>query len=143
MMFHALNVIQVNAYVIYKSFYNKDHKVFLEAFIKSLADQAKADEYASTTSHLMKPLPQSIRKKRHMSMKRPSLPECPLSGNPSEHQERVGLGVKQQTCIYCSYLHAMAVQNNETDLPKLSKVHRVCTYCDVHLCKSHFQIYHS
>lgn len=46
MKFHALDVIKVNAYIIYKSFWNKDHKVFLEAFIKFLFKWAKVDEYS-------------------------------------------------------------------------------------------------
>ena len=50
----------------------------------------------------------------------------------------------RSTCKYCSVLNLRSKQlHPKRAPPKVSNVYRMCAKCNVHLCKAHFQVYHT
>ena len=61
MMFHAMDVLKINAYIVHcKCHHFYPQKVFLEMWIKSLFDIANSEEYVLTRSKLKRRLHQVL-----------------------------------------------------------------------------------
>ncbi|KAG7343270.1 hypothetical protein IV203_021215 [Nitzschia inconspicua] len=80
-------------------------------------------------------------KRRRMSHTEPTLPPCRLEGNRSDHQ--IVIAPQQRRCIYCSYLFLLAKIEGKEDPPRPREPSRKCLYCQVHICKDHWNVFHA
>ena len=145
-MFHCLDVLRINAYVVAKQLgdIRLEHKQFVEELINVLLGRATSEEAAMTRNAVrmaMMTTPTPTKRKR-TSATNPRLPEERFSGNRSEHVAIISK--KQGACRYCSYLHAVAKGDIALATPpKIRTPARMCVACGVHLCLQHFDIYHT
>jgi Transposase IS4 len=139
LFFQCLDIIRVNAYIASSG---NDQKVFIQAFREYLLTRARVWEHGRATRARQVALsrkPRSSEKRHRMSHKNPALPLKRLQGEPKAHV--MVQANTQRTCVYCSYVKALSKGAGEP-LPNPSKVLKRCLYCDVALCKDHFDIYH-
>jgi len=147
-MLHCLDVLRINAYIVYKELTGTaavDHKVFVAEWIETLLDRATSESVRLGTrsrsrSNTPDPFP---RQRRRISSKAPSLPACRLTGDRSVHLHVRAPDGNQRACAYCSYLRAVAkAQEDPGELPSICRVVMNCSACNVRLCKPHFDVYH-
>ena len=145
-MFHCLDLIRVNSYIIYNSLSQRpekesEHKKFTCDLVTALLGRAASLQYPRTRK-ATGTTPSPPKKSRSRTSKnRPELPADRLKGNPSDHQAQIHPKL-QRACKYCSYLKAVAnLEGTEVTQPK--RVARYCVACGVHLCNGHFAIYHN
>jgi hypothetical protein len=92
------------------------------------------------TSEKMSP-PSSGIKRRRMSHKYPSLPPKRLDKD-AKHQPIISSN--QRRCVYCSYLTQLAKVNMAVEAPpQIRQPARKCSHCDVHVCKGHWELFHT
>jgi len=140
-MLHCFDVMRVNAFIVAKENNNGKpllHKEFIEDWIESLLFRAGSESIRSTRRR--SPVELAPKKRRRVSTVNPCLPGSRLFGDRKDHA--VGMAKKQHACAYCSYLMANAKKNKDDEVPKVSRVIRMCTTCNVFLCKAHFDVYH-
>jgi hypothetical protein len=144
LMFHAFDILRVNAYIISQAFKeqktNDDHKEFVVDFVRSLLQRA-ASYRTQATRRRVATLNPSPPKRRRTSLKNPSLPSHRFRGNPEDHVVAIRKG--QKNCIYCSYLRQLASSAGQEELPTIRRVSRYCTACNDSLCNLHFVLYHT
>ena len=63
-----------------------------------------------------------------------------LVGDPKVHVEASG---QQRTCHMCAFLCPKAKLQESDNAYKVAKTVKYCKYCNVHLCKDHFNVYHT
>lgn len=149
LMFHVLDCIRVNAFVIHKSKYpQQTHKMFLKEWIKALSARATAASLSTRRGarHSSPTVHTPPTKRRRMSHKRPNLPDYRFNGMPEEHfsvtdEGLVGPKPTPRSCVYCSYEAAIA-KIMETEPPMIKKTIKKCNYCQDYLCKHHFNAFH-
>ena len=146
-MFHALDILRINAYTVVKHCGDQrlEQKEFVEELIHVLLGRAASEEAAMTRNAVKKAginTPSPTGKRPRTSTTNPTLPEERFLGIPSEHVQSITN--KQGACRYCSYLNAMhkITAGATGDAPKVRNPSRVCVFCGVHLCLDHFAIYH-
>ena len=145
-MFHCLDVIRINSYIIVKELgrTNISHKEYIHGMVDALLARATADETAMTrrAASIGKTPPKTPKRKRsRMSTKSPSLPSHRLDGDINRHLHV--RAPKQGTCVYCAYLKASWTANGKRgDPPHVRQPQRWCIQCEDHLCIDHFDIYH-
>ena len=108
-----------------------------------LLDWATSLAYGTTRALQKKPITKSsytTRKRRRMSTKKPKLPPERFEGHRDEHVATIG--EKRSICKYCSYVKLMWCITSPTATATASNVYRKCSKRDVHLCASHFNVYH-
>ncbi|CAJ1938795.1 unnamed protein product [Cylindrotheca closterium] len=151
MMNHGLDIVRINAYIIYKKLSNHpkvEHKEFITEFIEALVGRADQEVFGRTRQGRARtPSPKGIVKnKARMSTTNPQLPRCRFRGSLDEHTvtfEQGKKGLKQLQCVYCAYLKAVEKQNGgDPNTIKVAVPSRKCSYCNVHLCKAHFDVFH-
>jgi hypothetical protein len=156
MMFHALDCLRTNAYIVAKNFDDRlTHKDFLREWIYTLLTRGHAAKAVSIRSSMTtrarrngmmdasSTVAMMTRKKRRMSHTRPSLPINRFDLRVEDHQPVTTHSGPAKLCIYCSFEMAMAKAIGvQPTREKPSKVKRRCSYCLVHLCKEHFDLYH-
>ena len=141
-MMHCLNIIRTNAYVIAKNreptYKSKD---FIVEFIACLNARASAERLRMVTHSSEKKSKGGRKvsgvKRKRMSPVNPKMSERRFEGKIENHVVTLHVA-KQKQCVYCAYLKAKG--EGITDKPK--RVKRMCMYCNVHLCKDHFDSYH-
>lgn len=144
-MLHCLDVLRVNAFLVCKHAGPDSvilHKFFIEQWIEALLDRATLGSTRRTCQSSHSPAAESTAKRRRVSTKKPTLPPRRLIGDQSIHLEVIQPDRKQRTCAYCSHLHAVAKKDEEEELPKVRRVYRKCSTCEVYLCGDHFGVYH-
>lgn len=140
MMLQCLQIIRNNAYVIYCSECPEkklSQKQFLLNFIECLSKRSIGQSIRrslTNSSSFEKP-----KKRFRMSSSHPTLPEKRKIRPMSIHCWV--LRVEKRQCIYCRYLKACAEKQERSHF-SVRQVRRACTYCDEHLCKDHFSLYH-
>ena len=145
-MFHCLDVLRINSYIIVKSLNdaNLTHKDYIHGMVDALLARATAEETAMTrrAATIGKTPPMTPKRKRfRMSTKSPSLPSQRLTGDMSKHLHV--RSPKQGTCVYCNYLKACWTANGKRgDPPHVRQPQRWCSECKHHLCIDHFDVYH-
>ncbi len=148
-MFHALDLMRINAFIIYNSNAQKkiEHKDFVLAWVDKLIERATTTSHARTQSQherseSVSPLTTPPPKKRRISHSVPLLSPSRLVGGSNEH--KATHSQTRSTCKYCSYLCVLhKVKGYETPAPKKANVKRMCSKCNVYLCKDHFDLYHT
>ena len=99
-MFHCLDVMRVNSYIIVKKIGDKkiSHKKYVQELIQVLLARATGDEIAMTrhSTVTMKAPPKQQGKRKHVSSKNPALPAYRLHGKKEEHQH-----VPASSQLYC------------------------------------------
>lgn len=152
MMAHGLDIIRINSYIIHKKLSScpkMSHKQYLTEFIEALIGRANQEKFGWTRQGRAKtPSPKAGAKRKYrMSKINPQLPDCRFRGRLEEHTvilDQGEKGLKQLQCIYCAYLKALERQNGgNPDTVKVAVPSRKCSYCNVHLCKAHFDVFHS
>ena len=148
-MFHALDIIRINAFIAHKNIVPPEHvldqKDFVMAFVDKLIQRAEAMDIRNTRStHENTGSPEPlINKRMRYSHTSPSLPEKRLQGRHDEHIQTYS--DKRKTCKYCSFLKLKnKVDNPEEEFEsiKVALVNRMCSFCDVHICGAHWNHYH-
>jgi hypothetical protein len=146
--------MRVNAFIIAKAKDNRlTHKEFLREWISTLLTRGHGATAAS-----IRPLARTRRdatnttagattttttKRRRMSNTRPSLPIARFDLRPEDHQATTNHEDTPKACIYCSY--EIALQKGIGVIPTRpvpKKIKRRCSYCQVFLCKEHFDVFH-
>ena len=149
MMFHGLDILRVNLYIVYK---NKtaddpprDHKSFLVEYISALLNRAIFQIYCRTwSSSPVVPKTSPPGKHYRMSSKKcPTLPTKRLDKPRELHVATTAPGNKQRECTYCRYLKAKQLFVDKKVTIKPREPSRICHYCKEHLCREHFDVYHS
>ena len=118
-------------------------KSFTVKFIQALNDRSFASIRPTTRQTASTPTPPGSgqkQKRRRMSNTDPELPNCRLEGRNSDHQ--VLISNQQKRCIYCSYLLQLGKNGGSEELPKARYPMRKCSYCQVHICKDHWDVFH-
>ena len=142
--FHCIDIIRINGYCICKSRNEKlQHKEYIQSLILSLNKRAVVDEQGRSRAAVANDTPQGSgkrsMKRRRMSHTNPTLPDCRLEGNKTDHLMIVT--EKQRTCYHCSYTSAYNKLNGlPTFTPSTPK--RACSYCKVQLCSMCFCEFH-
>ena len=149
LMFHALDVMRVNAYIIASKFNTGlEHKEFVCLWVKALLDRATSFsvQRERTSKRRASPTNQdssSSNKRYRTSHVRPCLPAYRLEGHPSEHKwiTDESLNGKAKFCRYCSFASALAKVNG---LPatKIKTTIKICLRCGDALCKEHKDVFH-
>jgi hypothetical protein len=150
-MFHALDCMRTNAYIIARSENTRlAHKDFLREWIYVLMTRGHGAAAASgrpsvSTRHRRtadETSPSTVTsKRRRMSNTRPTLPINRFDLRPEDHLPVAGR--KAKLCIYCSYEIALSKAIGvEPTRKKPSKTKKKCAYCMVHVCKDHFEVFH-
>ena len=150
MMLHGLDILRVNLYIVYKNKtgdeYPKDHKSFLMEYISALLKRGQMQTYRPTRSSepVTKISPQDNNKKRYKMTNTtlPTLPQKRLDKPRELHVATTAPNNKQKECIYCRYLKAKQIFAKEEVTIKPREPSRMCNYCQVHICKQHFDVYH-
>lgn len=148
--FHCLDLIRVNAFIIWRKLTNVqgmlgEHKIFIVEFIKALLGRASSVEYGKTRAarQASKALSSPTRFKRtRMTKFLPELPRERMNGSLEDHVVGIDSGNMQRICQYCAYLRAISKERGDVTIPKTRRVTRMCISCNVHLCKAHFNVYH-
>ena len=145
-MFHCLDVIRINCYIIFKNLSSQDigHKKFLVGFIEALIGRAASIQYgvtraAKAASHLFSP---PRKKRRRMRASIPQLPAERFNSRRKDHIVGMNAERKQRACCYCAYLRALDKKLNMEHPHVVRNVIRICVGCNVHLCNDHFDLYH-
>jgi hypothetical protein len=146
----GLMIIQVNAFISFKVMTNApkfSHKSFLMAFIDGLMVQVREHAFPGVIPRntLEQEIDQRKKRKRTSSTK-PTLPVIRFD-KPIELHVRVSLDkatTTPQACVYCSYERILRKNEGEDErsLPRPKRVVMICNYCDVRLCKDHFEVFH-
>ena len=146
-MFHAMDIMRVNAFIAYNSMVPQEQKMeqkeFILGFVQSLLDRATALSYGTTRASQKKPPRKSSSqtgKRKRMSNKKPKLPAKRFEGKKEEHVET--FSETRSTCKYCSYVKLMRRITSPTETVTVRNVYRKCAKCNVHLCAIHFDVYH-
>ena len=146
-MFHALDLMRVNAFIIYNQLVGSaenqlEQKEFVLAMVEKLQERAMTKRYATTRSRHEKALkPPAKKRRKQMFSKSPVLPSERLLGPQNAHVQTISKS--RSSCKYCSYLSLVfKAQKKEGECPKVSNVFWKCLRCDVHLCSVHFNVYH-
>ena len=111
-MFHALDIMRVNAYIVFKTLTEAnndptiDHKSFVMAWIEKLLEHTTVRDYSQTRSAYEQVVaevsPNPMKIKQRMNHKLPMLPVERLEGKEEEHV--MTISTKRSDCKYCSYL---------------------------------------
>jgi hypothetical protein len=124
----------------------ESRKLAWDAIEKNLAVSIHARHHTQQKLKRSKMMSQSpsnptttTQKRRRMSHTKPSLPENRKKGRKTDHL--MVIVKEQRTCVYCSYLAAVAKLEGSTAEPP-SKVTRKCLACNIHCCNSHWNVYH-
>ena len=150
MMLHGLDILRVNMYIVYKNMTDdkrpKDHKGFISEFICALLNRARSQTYRPLRSSSPAPRrspTQREGKRTRMSKREPQLPLKRFDKPKELHVATTAPGNKQRECIYCRYLKAKQQISGEQVTIKVKEPSRMCSYCQEHICKQHFDVYHS
>jgi len=157
-MFHSLDIMQVNCYVAYNSMVPPEHKIphkqFVLAMIEKMMERARSlDWYITRSVHERggqegdnNQTPNNRPSKRlRTSSKDPKLPKERLIGDREDHICTLDASGPRRYCRYCCYLRMKDLADPRVDPDKAHKrsnVKRKCAKCNVHLCVQHFDIYH-
>lgn len=134
------------------------HKKFVHELVRALGDRRKESERAilrrrieeseraRNNSRGNNQLPLAKRR-RYNKQSFKDLPECRFDGHHTQHIRTEGKN--RGKCNYCKYLIAFDKYAPEGDqrpaeeVPtKPKKVKWICSYCQFHLCKKHFNAFH-
>ena len=150
LMFHAIDIMQVNAFICYNALNHKDlqldHKDFILSCVENLLERASTFNRRKTRStHSKKNSNRSTKetstKRKRMYYKLPKIPNERFQGLLIDHV--CTQASKKRKCKYCSYLRLKhKARNLPGPVPKISKVYKKCAKCDVWLCRNHFKKYH-
>lgn len=146
----CLNIVRNNSYILYKENGNENimQKNFIYQLCESLSSRANSLSspiYRNLRSHVstnvsgVAEILQS-RRLRRMTKKNFQLPQNRFKMPRSLHTTI--FKNKQSRCVYCASLRAQRLKNGFPAL-KSRHVQRACGYCDVPLCKDHFDLFHT
>ena len=144
-MFHYMDIMRVNSFVIYNKLNPNDmmkHKNFIMSLVEALLGRASGLQYCNTRLSKGKSPLRSTNKRLRMSSMAPSLPGSRLKGDRSLHIETFLAGKKQGSCRYCAYEAALRRRDGK-DSPAPVRTTKICLACGVHLCSQHFDVYHT
>ena len=144
MFFHYLDILQVNAYVLYKAIKEEDvmnHKDFIMEFINELLGHAQGLQWGITRSSSRSRSPSPGIKKKRMARFTPSLPEDRFVGDPEDHVQCMKPAKTFRRCVYCSYLASLyRISGSVKCTPRRTR--KYCIACCHHLCDAHFADFH-
>lgn len=150
LFFQCIQIIRINSFIVFKELSSgsigKDaHKLFILDGIAFLRKQAKI-AFTNTLNHRSSsnanPTTETSGRTRQSHIN-PVLPDRRLT-KPFSLHERI-LSEKQGRCTMCSYIRMQYLQSPEhsaSNAPKCRRPKRKCSYCKVHLCETHFNLYH-
>lgn len=158
MMIQCLNIIRNNVFILFKELNNSEnskdlHKRVTLEIIESLRRRARvsfnsgrAIGRSETRSVIGSPSQSNTPKAKRVRVKstNPTLDDRRLE-KPLSINQPVIVNV-QRSCRMCAHKRAMFLKNNPNEkqhAPTVRRPSRICNYCDVFLCSTHFDEYHS
>jgi hypothetical protein len=152
---HCLNVLRVNAYLIHAKLHSKplDQKEFIMQMIEALMSRVDAG-YRTRLKRVAESTksPPERGKRTRLSHIDPQLPDCRFEGDPEDHVPTVPLGkdYTSRRCKMCAFLELRAKKHNTeaaggniVDIPPVRRTTKVCSFCNLPLCKDHFIAFHA
>lgn len=145
-MFHSLDIIHVSAFIVYNNLIAPEFKVpqkeFILGMVEKMQERAVRMTYAGTRlNHETAPIGPKPKRAKRMSHKIPCLPNERLEGSAQSHVDTIGK--MTSTCKLCTFLMLrFKAHGSVGEPPKISNVYRKCVKCNVHLCTTHFEMYH-
>ena len=148
MMFHCIDIMRINMYIINKALTPNgnrpfSHKGFVTYLIEALIGRSNAIMFGRTrneVNNVFSPPPKM--KRNRMVASYPQLSDDRFKGKAEDHVETMAPNNFQRECVYCRYRRALDKLNKVRPLHKVKEPSRMCGYCNVHLCKQHFVEYH-
>src|SRR6056300_271631 len=146
MMFHGLDILRTNTYIVYKNRTEDvrplDHKGFLIELLDAMIKRANYLTYWPTRQRSPTQATQRQQKKQRMGKHLLKLPPERFDRLKELHIPTTS-DEGQRQCIYCCYLAAKEKADGNERTIKVKQPKRICNHCKVHLCVSHFDVYHS
>lgn len=146
MMFHGLDILRTNTYIVYKNRTEDDrpldHKGYLVELMDAMLKRANYLTYRPTRQRSPTQATQQQKKKLRMGKKDLKLPSRRFD-RPKEIHIPTSSDEGQRQCIYCRYLAAKEKAEGLEATIKIKQPKRICNHCKVHLCVAHFDVYHS
>ena len=151
-VFHCLDIVCINMYIIFKCLSNSHnrplahnfHKSFLTYLFQFIIGRSGVFWYRKTHLELERSVSPIIRRKRsRMSLSYPQLSSNRLKGRKKDHMMVMVKNNFQRECVYCRYKRDLDKLNGLEELKKVREPYCVCSLCNFYLCKENFWIYHS